>query len=118
MERHHDQLQSHWSKPLDTARACSLNPTAVHHWFNTIVKEYYIDQNVQPEDTYGMDESGFPPEAARTQRVIGQRGTKTQHEQGSANRENVTALVTICADGTVLRPTIISKAKIYSQVGL
>ncbi|KIJ34366.1 hypothetical protein M422DRAFT_137152, partial [Sphaerobolus stellatus SS14] len=38
-------------------------------------------------------------------------GTKTQHKQGSANRENVTALVTICAEGTVLQPTIIFKHK-------
>ncbi|KIJ35718.1 hypothetical protein M422DRAFT_124972, partial [Sphaerobolus stellatus SS14] len=38
-------------------------------------------------------------------------GTKTQHLQGNANRENVTALVTICADGTVLKPTIIFKGK-------
>ncbi|KZP22653.1 DDE-domain-containing protein, partial [Athelia psychrophila] len=58
---------------------------------------------------YGMDESGFPPSNQGTSRVIGRRGTKTQHKQGSANRENVTAIVTICADGTTLAPTIIFK---------
>ncbi|KIJ52065.1 hypothetical protein M422DRAFT_157164, partial [Sphaerobolus stellatus SS14] len=62
-----------------------------------------------------MDESGFPPESARTQRVLGRRGTKIQHKQGTANRENVTVLVTICADGGVLRPTIIFKGKNIQQ---
>ena len=27
IERYWDQLQPHWSKPLDTAWACALNPT-------------------------------------------------------------------------------------------
>ncbi|KAE9385455.1 hypothetical protein BT96DRAFT_774762, partial [Gymnopus androsaceus JB14] len=41
--------------------------------------------------------------------VAGARGTKTQHRQGGANRENVTA--TICADGTTLCPTVKFKGK-------
>ncbi|KIJ27084.1 hypothetical protein M422DRAFT_271772 [Sphaerobolus stellatus SS14] len=70
IERNRDQLQPHWSKPLDTACARALNPTIIDHWFNVIVQLEYVDMNIRPEDTYGMDESGFPPESARTQRVI------------------------------------------------
>ena len=62
-----------------------------------------------------MDESGFPPSDQGTQRVIGQRGTKTQHKKGSAERENVTAIITICADGTVLKPTIIFKGQNFMR---
>jgi len=80
-----------------------------------VVKEHYIAKGIKIENTYGMDESGFPPEASQTHRVIGGRGTKTQHKQGNANRENVTALVTICADGTTLRPTIIFKGKNFMK---
>ena len=36
---------------------------------------------------------------------------KTQHKQGGADRENVTAIVTICANGTTLCPTIIFKGQ-------
>ncbi|KAJ6563093.1 hypothetical protein DFH09DRAFT_920423 [Mycena vulgaris] len=64
---------------------------------------------------YGMDESGFPPSDQGRQRVVGRRGTKTQHKSGSANRENVTVLVTICADETTLKPTIIFKGHIFLQ---
>lgn len=100
----------HWSKPLDTQRGNALNPTNVKLWFD-LVKRHVVDLDILPCNTYGMDESGFPPSNQGTDRVIGRRGTKTQHKQGSANRENVTAIVTICADGTALKPTIIFKGQ-------
>ena len=62
-----------------------------------------------------MDESGFPPASRGTARVVGQRGLKLQHKQGTANRENVTVIVTICADGTYLKPLIIFKGKLFRQ---
>lgn len=110
LKRHHDELQMHWSKPLDTQRGRALNPTNVKLWFD-LVKENIVDKNIQPWNVYRMDESGFPPSDQGTQRVIGRRGTKTQHKQGSAEHENVTAIVTICADGTTLEPTIIFKGQ-------
>jgi len=58
---------------------------------------------------YGMDESGFPLSDQGQQCVIGCCGNQVQHKQGGADHENVTALVTICADGTALEPTIIFK---------
>jgi len=91
LDRHRDELQTHWSKPLDTERARSLNPTAVAKWFE-LVKE-------------------LVPSDQGKQRMIGRRGAKIQHRQGGADRENVTAIITICADGTALRPTIIYKGK-------
>jgi len=56
-----------------------------------------------------MDESGFPLSDQGQQCVIGCCGNQVQHKQGGADHENVTALVTICADGTALEPTIIFK---------
>ena len=60
---------------------------------------------------YGMDESGFPAMDQGTKQVVGRVGNKVQHKSGTANRENVTALVTICADGTTIPPLIIFKAR-------
>ena len=110
LDRHRDILQTHWSKPLDTQRARAMNPEAKKKWFE-LVEEFVVKLGIKPENLYGMDETGCPPSDQGTERVIGERGAKTQHAQGGADRENVTALVTICADGTVLRPTIIFKAK-------
>lgn len=108
--RHADKLQTHWSKSLDTQRARALNPGATQAWFD-LIKRYIVDEGILAEDIYGMDESGFPPSHQGKERVWGHRGTKTQHKQGGASRENVTALVTICADGSALQPMIIYKGK-------
>ena len=34
--RHHDELQTHWSKPLDTQQGWALNPTNVKLWFDLL----------------------------------------------------------------------------------
>jgi hypothetical protein len=108
VERHYKSLQMHWTKPLDTQRACALNPRVVKHWFS-LVKEHIVDKGIKLHNIYGMDESGFPPGVIGRERVIGRHGTRLQHKQGGADHENVTALVTICADGTALVPTIVFK---------
>ncbi|GJE97395.1 DDE-domain-containing protein [Phanerochaete sordida] len=110
LDTYRDELQTHWCKPLDTVRARSLNPEILKHWMEEIVGGRYHGK-FRPEDTYAFDESGFPAEFSRRCRVVGRRGTKTQHKQGTASRENTTVLITICADGTVLKPLIIYKAK-------
>lgn len=109
--RHHDRLQTCWSSPLDTQRAKSLNPNAVAQWYERI-KKYIVDLGIDPSLIFGMDESGFPRGNTGKARVLASKGTKTQHKQGNADRENVTAIVTICADGTTVKPMIISRPKV------
>lgn len=79
-------------------------------WFQ-LIKRKVVDEGVKEGNIYGMDESGFPPSHGGVERVVGRRGIKGQHKIGSANRENVTVLVTICANGTALKPTIIFKGQ-------
>lgn len=114
VERHHDTLQTHWSKCLDSKRARAVNANIVKHWFE-LVKEHIPDKDIKPHNIYGMDESGFPPSNVGRERVIGRRGARTSYQQGGADRENVTAIVTICADGTALTPTIIFKGKNFMK---
>ena len=90
-----------------------MNLEAKKQWF-LLVEEFVVKLSIRPEDLYAMDETGCPPSDQGTQRVVGSRGVKTQHKQGGADKENVTALVTICADGTALHPTIIFKAKRFN----
>ncbi len=110
LDRHRNVLQTHWSKPLDTQRAQAMNPEAKKRWF-ALVEEFVVNLGIRPEDLHAMDETGCPPSDQGTQRVVGGRGNKTQHKQGGADRENVTAVITICADGTKLHPTIIFKGQ-------
>ncbi|CAK5283015.1 unnamed protein product [Mycena citricolor] len=98
---------THWSKPLDLQRAKSLDPAAVKSWVE-LVKKYVVNMGVEPDCIYRMDESGFPTGYTGKERVVGKRGTKTQHKQGGASQQNITVLVTILGDGKmVVLPMII-----------
>jgi hypothetical protein len=112
--RHWDELQTYWSKALDRQRAQGLNPEAVKDWFE-LVKEHIADPDILPENVYGMDESGFVTSDTGRHKVFGRRGAKMQHKQGGADRETTTAIITICADGTVLNPTLIFKGKNFQK---
>jgi hypothetical protein len=112
--RHRARLQTHWSKQLDMQRAKGLNPTAVKDWFD-LVKKHIVDPGILPKNLYAMDESGFPLGGSGKERVVGARGTKVQHKQGGGGKENVTALVTICADGEAIAPAIIFKGENFMK---
>jgi hypothetical protein len=83
-----------------------LNPEAVKSWVE-LVQKWVVDAGISPDRVYGMDESGFPTGYTGKERVVGARGTKTQHKQGGASRQNITALVTIRADGKMVVPPMI-----------
>jgi hypothetical protein len=51
-----------------------------------------------------------------TQRVIGAAKKKTQYQQRDGNRENITVMVTICADGEEIPPAVIYKGKGFSTL--
>ncbi len=68
LDRHHELLATHWSKPLDMQHAKSLNPEAVK-WRFDLVKKFIV--NLEPGNIYGMDESGFPTAYGGKERVVG-----------------------------------------------
>ncbi|EIW58642.1 DDE-domain-containing protein, partial [Trametes versicolor FP-101664 SS1] len=68
---------------------------------------------IVPECIYGMDETGLQQGVGGTERVIGPSGRKFQYQQESGDRENITVLVTICADGSSIPPAVIYKGEAY-----
>jgi len=114
LTRHHDRLQTFWSKPLDTQCAKSLNPAAVNSFYD-IIEKFIINLGIPPELIFRMDESGFLMAYSGKEHVVGACGTKTQHKQGGADQQNVTVLVTICADGMTIPLMIIFKGKNFMQ---
>lgn len=70
---------------------------------------------IEARDIYTMDEMGNTPGDECCERVIGRKGTNTQHKQGGADRKNITTLVTVCADGSVLKPCVIFKGKNFQK---
>jgi hypothetical protein len=94
--------------------AKALNPSNVNHWFS-LVEEHITNKDILPEDIYDIDESGFPLTNTQSCCCVGPQGVKLQHTAGSAEQENMTGIVTICADGTALCPTIIFKGQNFMQ---
>ncbi|KAF8239637.1 hypothetical protein L208DRAFT_1201091, partial [Tricholoma matsutake] len=64
---------------------------------------------IKHKNTHAADESGFFPAGGTQERVIGAKGNTAQHQQGDGGHENTTVIVTICADGTSLKPAMIFK---------
>ena len=60
----------HWSKPLDTQRAHSMNPKAKKKWFE-LLEELLVKVGIRPEDLYGMEKTGCPPLDQGTKYVCG-----------------------------------------------
>ncbi|KAG9041977.1 hypothetical protein FS837_011507 [Tulasnella sp. UAMH 9824] len=110
IDRHHHTLSTHWSSPLDSKRTSALTPQAVECHF-LCIKETQEMYGIIPENDYGMDESNIMVGFSRKQRVVRWRGAKQQHSRRDGSRESYTVVKTICADGTVLKPSIIYKAK-------
>ncbi|KZP33337.1 CENP-B protein, partial [Athelia psychrophila] len=67
---------------------------------------------------WGADEIGIEMGYTPKRRVVGPRGQKIQHDQGDANREMVTVMNTICADGTYLKPTVVKSYLLAINISL
>lgn len=108
-----NELLTCFSKRYDYQRALNENPKAIKEWFTTVQRT--IEENgIQPEDIYNFDETGFAMGLISAQKVV----TRTEYYGRRpilqpGNRECVTAIETICADGYSLPPCIIFKGQIY-----
>jgi phage-related protein len=106
LTRHHQELSTHWSSPLDMARANALTPDRVAKHYE-IVKETTEKYNIIPENDYGMDETPIMLGRHAKTRVVGRAGTKQTYVKQDGNRESLTVVETICGDGTTIAPTVI-----------
>jgi hypothetical protein len=112
----HAELSTYWSAPLDKSRARVVNPITKEEYFKLlekIIKGKGGDDRIPAELIYGADESGFQKGIGQKERVIGASGKKRQHQQRSGDRENITALVVICGDGTTTPPLVIYKGEAF-----
>lgn len=110
--KHHNKLTTYWSRSLDGRRGGAVNPTTNKAWFK-LLGDTLTDHSIDQDLIYGTDETGIQPGSGQRERVIGGRGKPAQHQKRSGGRKNITVIVTICADGTSIPPTVIFKGKHY-----
>jgi len=111
--RHSSRLQKYWSTPLDSMRGRAVNPTTHKAWYDLLGKTMQ-DNGIEENCIWACDETGIPPGEGLWQCVVGGTKKKTQYIQRNGNRETIMVIVTICADGSDIPPTVIYKGKNFS----
>ena len=107
-----EEIRSCFSRRYDYQRALNEDPKSLRAWFATIQR--VINENgIQPEDIYNFDETGFAMGLISAQKVV----TRAEYYSRRSilqpgNREWVTAIEAICADGYSLPPCVIFKGKV------
>lgn len=93
---------------LEQCRARSLNRTLVSEYFD-ILKDLIIKHNIPPENIYNMDEKGILLGIGKKTAAFVDRDQKTLNKVEDGNRELVTVIECVSADGYALRPCVIYK---------
>lgn len=101
------RVSTKWATSLDTIRAKSISKVVLEH-YTSLLGDVIKTHNIDPGDTYGFDETGVPLGGGdHKKRVIGPKGLKQVKKQGDANKEQMTGMCTICADGTADVPPVV-----------
>lgn len=99
-----------WASNLDAKRGRAVNPHTHRLWVK-LLGETIEKYGIVKQATYGTDEIGCSGSTGQCERVMGQKRSAPQYQQIGGDQENITVIVTICADGTTIPPTAIFKGK-------
>jgi hypothetical protein len=91
---------------LEKARAKALNEFAVKEFFDMLTR-VMEEFSILPENLYNMDEKGIQLGIGAQISAIIDRNQQTAYSIEDGNRELVTVIETICADGSTLHPSVI-----------
>jgi hypothetical protein len=102
----HADLKVKTTTSLEKCRAKALNPTAVEGFYDilgAVVEEF----GIKPENTWNMDEKGVQLGIGVKVAAIIDRDQSTVYSVEDGNRELVTIIEAVCADGKALVPSVI-----------
>ena len=118
LKRHANRIRTYRAYPLEALRGKAVNEYTHRNYFNIlkcILSTGDDGEPLLPENIYGSDETAFRTgEGSSNRKVVGPAGKRIQHQQKTGNRENITVMVTICADGSSpVPPAVIFKGSKY-----
>jgi hypothetical protein len=110
IKRYNVHLISRWATGIDRSRHQADSQIKYSLYFE-LLRSKLSQYNIEPRHTYNMDEKGFMLGVlTRSKRVFSKRlyeeGKIKAHIQ-DGNREWITLLACICADGSALEPSLI-----------
>jgi len=104
--KRHPDLKMKKATGLEKARAQALNEFAVDEFFDMltdVIQEY----NITPGNIYNMDEKGIQLGIGARITAMIDRDQKAVYSIEDGNRELVTVIECICADGSAMHPSVI-----------
>jgi len=112
--KRHPRLKAKYGTRLDRQRAYASDPKIIEDHFRKL--KQLIDQHqFKPINIFNMDEKGFEMGKSKRATVIVQRGRKNPRVTQDGNREMVTVLETISAEGKVLAPMVVYKGASHTM---
>jgi len=102
----HPDLKVKATTSLEKCRAKALNRTAVDGFYD-LLREVVEEFNICHEDIYNMDEKGIQLGIGAKVAGIVDRDQANVYSVEDGNRELVTTIETVCADGSYLTPSVI-----------
>jgi hypothetical protein len=112
VEKYSDRLRTSRSTPLESKRGQAVNEHTIKLFYD-IIEELSNKYNIKLRNIYGADEIGTNPFSGECEWVIGGKGAGPHYQQRDGNLENITVIVTICADGTSTHPAVIFKGRAF-----
>jgi hypothetical protein len=106
----HSQLASIMPEQIDAARVKETSYEVLQKWF-TELKSIIDEHQIQPQDIYNMDETGYSVGYIKATRVIIDKTRNLRYSAIPGRQEWVSVIECICMDGTCLPPMIIFKGK-------
>ena len=104
----HPSLKVRWSRSLEKCRANNLNRATVSHFFE-LLKEIIEQYGITKPNMYNMDEKGFQMGVGKRVASIVDRDQKEVYNIEGGDRELVTVIECVGADGFLLDPSVIFK---------
>jgi hypothetical protein len=132
-KRHHTRLASIYLRTIDHKRKLADNSQHFEHFFSLVcvplvhvhctnsipsqLQEKLQKYDIQAQNIYNVDEKGFLLGFSRTKkRVVSIEGLKRKRIVGASqdgNREFITLIASVCADGSHLPPTLIYQGESF-----
>jgi len=106
----HPDLKTRWTQGLEKCRATNVNHSTINNFYD-IYEELITKYNVPQENIYNMDEKGVQLGLGKRVAAIVDRDQKAVYSVEDGDRELITIIETVCADGTALKPTVIFQGK-------
>jgi hypothetical protein len=107
------ELKMAFNRAKDRQRILQQDPEVIGAWFK-LVEETIAKYGVHPNDVHNFDKTGFQMGVASSSKVVtgSERRTRPELVQ-PGDREWVTVIQSICADGSYTPPFIIYKGRVY-----